>query len=147
MYPDRAYLALSHPNAGQLRNPPCLDPKIRQRVDHGLFDGAHISAHIALPFAQIHDRISDDLPRPVIGHVPAAIRRVKSNARPAQDLVARQQILQVPVAAQRNGMRMLQQHKLIGNRARFALGDKLLLPCEGCPVLYPARLAQLALMH
>ena len=65
----------------------------------------------------------------------------------AQDLLASQQVFHVTVAAHGDGVRMLQQDKLVGDRARLALFDQPLLPLERGAVLHAAGLLPLALTH
>ncbi len=105
-------------------------PKSAKRVDEHLLDGAHISAHVALPFAQIQDRIADDLAGTVIGHVAAAVGGIECDAGAAQHFVAGQQIFHVAVAAQGDDVGVLEQQQLIGDQPLLALGDQLLLQLE-----------------
>ena len=130
MHPDGADLAFTHPDARQLWNAAGLDAEIRQRIDHGLLDGAHIGAHVALPLAQIQDGIADDLPRSVISDVAAAVGGMEGDAGAGQYVFAGQQVFQMAVAAERDGVGVLQQDELIGDRAGLALGYQPLLPFE-----------------
>ena len=68
-----------------------LDAEIRQRIDQRLLDGPHVRAHVALPFAQIQDRIAHNLSRPVISHVAAAVGGMEGDAGAGQQVVAGQQ--------------------------------------------------------
>ena len=88
---------------------------------------AHVRADIALPFAQIEDRIADELAGTVIGHVAAAVRGIECDARALQDFVAREQVFHVAVAAERDDVRMLEEQQLIGDAAPLALRDEPLL--------------------
>ena len=108
---------------------------------------AHVSAHVALPLAQIQNRVPHQLAGPVIRHVAAAVRGIKRDARALQHLVARQQVLHVPVAAHRDHVRMLQQQKLVRYGALLALLHQALLQFERLAVVHAAELAQPALTH
>jgi len=147
VYADRADFGPAHPDSRTFRNAVRLDVEIRQRVDHGLLDRPHVRAHVALPFAQIQDRVADDLSRPVIRDVAAAVGGMKSDAGAAQDFFAGQQVFPVAVAAHRDRVGVLQQDELVGNRAGLALRHQPLLPFEGLAVLEPAGLLPLALKH
>ena len=88
---------------------------------------AHVGAHVALPIAQIEDRIADQLAGTVIRDVAAAIGGVEGDAGARQNVVAGQQIFHVAVAAQRDDVRMLEQQELVGDQPLLALGRELLL--------------------
>jgi len=147
VHADGGDLALAHPNARKLRDAARLDAEIRQRVDQGLFDGPYVRAHIALPLAQVQDGVADDLSRPVVGHVAAPVRGMEGDTGAAQDLFASQKVLHVAVAAQGDGVGVLQQDKLVGDSASLAPGHQALLPFEGAGVLHAARFPPLALKH
>ena len=59
---------------------PLSMPKSAKRVDNRLLHRAHVRDDVALPLAQIENRIADDLARTVIGDVAAAIGLVKCDA-------------------------------------------------------------------
>ncbi len=96
---------------------PAWMPKSASGVDQHLLDSAHVGAHVALPLAQIQDGITHHLSRPVIGDIAAAVRRMKGDAGASQDLIAGQQVLHVAVAAQGDGVGVLQQNELVANLA------------------------------
>lgn len=56
-----------------------MDTEIRQSIDQGLLQRAHVGAHIALPFAQVHNRITYNLARTVIGNIPAAVGGIEGD--------------------------------------------------------------------
>ena len=62
------------------------DAEFGQRLDQNLFQRAQVGDHVALPFAQIENRIADDLAGTVIGHVAAAIGVVQFDSRALQAL-------------------------------------------------------------
>jgi len=142
-----ADFALPHPHSRQLRNAARLDAEVRQSIDQRLLDGTHVRAHVALPFAQVQNRIAHDLPRPVIGDVAAAVGGMEGDAGAGQHIFAGQQVFHVAVAPHRNRMRVLQQEELVGDGAGLALGHQPLLPIERGAVLHAARFAQFALKH
>jgi hypothetical protein len=140
----RADLGGAHPDSRTFRDAGRLDPEIRQRVDHGLLDRPHVGAHVALPFTQVQDGIADDLPWPVIGDVAAAVRGIKGDAGARQDFFAGQKIFQMTVAAERDGVGVLQQDDLVGDCAGLALRHQPLLPFKRLAVLHAARFPQFA---
>jgi hypothetical protein len=147
VHPDRADFSPIHPDAGTLRNAAGLDAEIRQGIDHDLLDGPHVGTHIALPFAQIEDGITHDLPRPVVGDVAAAVRGMEGDAGAGQDFLAGQEIFHVTVAAHGDGVGMLQQDDLVGDGAGLALLHQALLPFKCRAVFYAAGFLALALKH
>ena len=147
VHADGGDLGVSHPNSRAFRNAARLDAEVRQGIDQRLLDGPHVSAHIALPLAQVEDGKADDLPRPVIGNIAAAIGGMEGDTRASQDFLTGQKIVQMAVASQGDGVRMLQQDELVGNGAGLAIGNQPLLPLEGSRVFDAARLLQLAFKH
>ena len=147
MHTDGGDLALTHPDARQLRDAAGPDVEIRQRIDQRLLDRPHIRAHVAFPFAQIHDGIAHDLPRPVIGDIAAAVRGMEGDAGAGQQFFAGQNVLQVAIAAHRDGVGMFQQDELIGDGAHFPLLHQPLLPCEGSTILHRSGFLPLAPKH
>lgn len=61
--------------------------EVRKRVDHRLLQQPHVVVQAQPEVVQIHDRIQHDLPRPVIRHIPAAIRRLHIHAHPRQHVL------------------------------------------------------------
>ena len=94
---------------------------------------AHVSAHVALPLAQVQDGVAHQLAGAVIGDVAAAVGGMEGDAGAGQDLFAGQQVLHVTVAAHGDGVRMLQQQQLVGDGARLALGHQALLQSNAPP--------------
>jgi hypothetical protein len=147
MHADCADFGVAHPDAGAFRNAARLDIEIRKRIDHGLLDRPHVRAHVALPIAQIQDGVADDLSRPVIRDVAAAVGGMKSDAGVAQVFFAGEQVFHVAVATHGDGVGVLQQDELVGNRAGLTLRYQPLLPLKRARVLDPAGLPPLALKH
>ena len=147
MHADGGDFALAHPDARQFGNTAGLDAEIRQSIDQGLFDGPHVGSHIALPFAQVEDGIAHDLSGAVIGDVAAAIGRVEGDAGARQNVVAGQQVFQMPVAPQRDDMRVLQQEELIRDQPLLAIAREPLLEFQRAGVIDSPELAQAAAMH
>jgi hypothetical protein len=139
VHADGGDFALAHPDARQFRNAARLDAKIRQSIHQHLLDGAHVGTHVALPFAQVQDRIADDLSRPVIGHIAAAVRGMEGDAGAGQEFLARQKVFHVTIAAHGDGVGMLQQDELVGDDAGLALPHELLLQFKCATVFHTAR--------
>ena len=147
VHADRADLGAAHPDARTFRNAARLDAEIRECIDERLFDGPYVRTHVALPFAQVHDGIADDLPRSVIGDVAAAVGGMESDTGAGQDLFAGQQVFHVTVAPHRDGVGVLQQEELVGDGAGLALGHQPLLPIERSAILHAAGFEPFALKH
>src|SRR5205823_2531802 len=71
VHADGAQLARVRPDAGAARDAARLDAVIARDADHQLLDGSDVLAHVLAIGLQIEDRITDDLPRPVIRHAAA----------------------------------------------------------------------------
>ena len=72
---DRGDLSIFDPDAGQARPGRGGDPDFGQGFDQQLFQPAQITMEILAASAQVDDRIADQLARPVIGRLSAAIDR------------------------------------------------------------------------
>src|SRR5271166_4938164 len=132
---DCGHFLAIHPDARAARNAPARNPELGQRIDDHLLDGPDISAHVALPFSQIHDWIADDLAGAVISNIAAAISWIKVDAGAAERRVTREQVLRVAIAALGNHMRVFDEQELIGYQAVLALFDEIALDrkCIGVP--------------
>ena len=60
---DRRHLFSMHPHSGRARHPLARNPEFGKRVDQHLLQRTYVRDHIALPFSQIDNRITDDLAR------------------------------------------------------------------------------------
>src|ERR1017187_428795 len=147
VHSDGGDFAIAHPNPSQLGNAAGFNAELRQRVDERLLDGTHVRAHVALPIAQVQNRVAHQLPRSVIRHVAAAIGWIKGNPGAAQDLVRSQQILYVAVAPQRDHVRVFQKQQVVPHRALFALGSKLLLQFQRLAIIDAPEFPHAALTH
>jgi hypothetical protein len=83
----------------------------------------------------------------MIGDVAAAVGGMEGDTGAGQGCFAGQQVLHTTVAAERDGMGMLQQDELVGDGAGLALRHQPLLPCERGAVLYAPRFQPLAFKH
>jgi hypothetical protein len=79
---------------------------------------------------QVENRIADDLPGTVIRDVATAVGGLKFNVHLRQNTIGYPQMLGLPIAAQRNYMRMLAKKQNIGNRLRFACFNEAALQFE-----------------
>src|SRR5207253_3792052 len=130
---DGAELARWGPDADAARDSMCGDPVFGGGPDHELFDRRDILADVLAIRLQVHDRVPDDLPRAVIGDVPAAVRLEQFEAAGCEHLRRPEDVLGLRSASQRDDRRMLEQQQRIGHEAlRARLHQKLL---HGEPVL------------
>jgi hypothetical protein len=72
---------------------------------------------------------------------------MKSDAGARQHFIAREQVFAMPVAAERDDVRMFEQQELIVNRALLALDDEAALQLERARVIDSTQLAQAAVTH
>ena len=75
---DRRDLALgaaigAHPHARRRGIAQTHEAVVRDRVDQALLEPAHIRMHLEPEPLDVEDRIRDELPGPVIGHIAAAV--------------------------------------------------------------------------
>ena len=85
------------------------DVELGQRPDQHLFDAADVGDHIALPFSQIEDGVSDHLAGTVIGHIAAAIGVMEFDAGASQKFGVGQNVFLVRVAAHGDHGRMFDE--------------------------------------
>ncbi len=88
--------------------------------------------------AQIEDGITHKLPRPVIGHIAAAIDLVQGHAARGQQLIRSQNVGAPRVAAQRQHRRMLQQQQHVFDAALRARSAAI-SACSRSPSSYATR--------
>src|SRR5882724_5694053 len=130
MNSDRGDFLSIGPHAGATFQTSRWDAAFCQRINDDLLDGANISHHVALPFSQIEDGITDDLAGAVIGNVAAAVGGKIGDPSAGQDFFAREQIFLVPVAAESDGVGMLDYEELVGNFLSLALFNEIFLDGE-----------------
>src|ERR1017187_6588554 len=147
VHSDGGDFAIAHPNPSQLGNAAGFNAELRQRFDERLLDGTHVRAHVALPIAQVQNRVAHELPRSVIRHVAAAIGWIKPTPGAAKDLARSQQILYLSVAPQRDHVRVFQKQQVVPHRALFALGSKLLLQFQRLAIIDAPEFPHAALTH
>src|SRR5579871_4512831 len=85
---DGSHFLFVCPNAGKAFDVAGFNSEFSQRVDDCLLDGANKTNHVALPFSQIENGVTDDLSRAVIRNVAAAICGMKCNSGAAQYVFA-----------------------------------------------------------
>ena len=138
MHANGGDLRASGPHSGQPFNALRRDPEIRQGIDDRLLDCSHIKAHIALPFAQVQDRIPDYLPRTMIRHIAAAVALAYGNSRAFEHFSGCQQVLLPRIPPQRHHVRMLHKQEPVRNLLALALFNQLpLKPVRRSPIQNP----------
>ncbi|MNV86772.1 hypothetical protein D3C71_1808250 [compost metagenome] len=80
-------------------------------VDNDRLQLAQISVQIQPHRIQIQQRVADQLPRPVIGNIAAAVDLVKGNPLFLQLLLAKQQMLRMPIRSHGICRRMLKKEQ------------------------------------
>jgi hypothetical protein len=112
-----------------------------------LLDGAHISAHVALPVAEVENRVADKLAGAVIGDVAAAIGGVESDAGAAQDFVAGEHVGGWPLRPSVMTCGCSSSRSWSGMSALLALGGKLPLQLQRLAVIRAPEFPQTAFTH
>src|SRR5213080_3194437 len=75
-----------------------LNPELRGRLDHGLFQSPYVPNHVATDGAQVQNRIAHDLSGPVISNVSAAASLVIFHAFLPQYMLGSQQVFTLSVS-------------------------------------------------
>src|SRR5204862_73257 len=91
---DRGDLVLARPDAHERLPLPCLRGYaiVGEGADEHLLEVAHVAADVAPVRAEVDDRITHELPRPVIGDLAAAVALLDLNPPLRQPLRARQNV-------------------------------------------------------
>ena len=106
-----------------------------------------VPTHIAPNFAELQNRIADDLSRPMIGNVSAAIGMMKFHAHLLQPLSGSRRFSRWPLRPRVRTWRVFAQQKHIGRGVDFASGHKLLLHLKRVGVTDPAKFDESARFH
>ena len=130
VYADRGDFAPRCPDAGGPGFTAGGNAEPAQSVDQNLLERADVGHDVALPFSQIDNGVTDDLPGTVVRHVASAVGPLKGDARALQHFWRRQQILVMGVAPHGDDMRMLDDQQLIRNFAALALFHEVALQRE-----------------
>ena len=138
------------PYSGALRNTLGHHAKVRAGADQCLLHHAH-EIHrtqkrpaLAGPLAaQIEDGVADQLSRPVIGHIAAAVHLMLFHVTRSQPLVTRQYVGARCVPTHRNYWRMLQQKQRIADHALLARRDHARLDRQGLCIGHTTEMEQM----
>ena len=109
------------PGAREAGNAPGGDAVAGAHADHHLFEVAHVAVDVAPVGIEVDDRIPDDLPGPVVGHVAAAAGLGDLDAERAAASSSGARMCDrppSPFTPEREHVRMLQQEQRVGNRRR-----------------------------
>ena len=90
-----------HVHARRARHAVAGDAEVRQRADHRLLQPVHVFLDEVAARLQVDQRIRYHLPRPVVSHLPAAIRGHH------RDVARHQHMLGLARQAEREDWRML----------------------------------------
>ena len=103
-------------------------PYSRDGADQHFFELRHVLAHVALAFAEVDDRVADELAGTVIGDVAAARGLEKTDAlRARASSRSARRLRDVAAAPEGDDGRMFEEEKLIGNRLVLPHLHELLL--------------------
>ena len=83
----------------------------------------------------------------MIGDVAAAVRMMERHAGARQLILARDEVFHVPVAAERDGVRMFHEQQLVRDLAALALLNQPALQFEGYGVIHAPQIAPETATH
>src|SRR6185503_3078035 len=128
---DRTNLFSPDPRARQAFNAMRRDGIVGANANHHLFKIANVSMHIAPVGTQIENRVADDLPGSVIGHIAPATGFVHLDAM-HRKLVLGGGDMRAAVTADAKGNHsgMLEEEEQIGNAAGATVFNERLLQVE-----------------
>src|ERR1700735_1545112 len=108
-------------------NAPRRDSEFGRSTKHGFFQHAHVPTNIATMPGQIQDRVAHDLPWTMVGDVAATVRLAKLDIHLRKQTIASSQMFRLPIAAERDHMRVLAEQQHVGNFIFLARRDGTLL--------------------
>src|SRR5207248_5190096 len=125
------------------RDPLRRNPKIRTSTNQCLFQSPNVINHtqclatraLRRESAQIKNWISNQLPRPVKRHIPAAITFEYFNSASNEHFRRRNHVRRLSIAPERDYRRVLEQKKRIADATVFAQPDQFLLQTQACRVV------------
>ena len=128
VHADRRDLArLVRPHAGQPLDRPGRDADVGQRGDDRALHAADVLVHVVPVGLQAHDRVADELARPVVGHATAAVGVDDVDPLGAVPVLAHRQLGGLRAPPARVDRRMLEQQQHVLHAARLARRLELLL--------------------
>ena len=131
------------PAAGMAVAPTGGDAERRAGVDQRRLERADERPQEQPPLVQAHDRIGDQLARPVVGDLAATLDALDLDAARASSLGRREDVRRVGVPPERQDGGMLEQQQLVADPTGRALVDEPLLEGLGVAVGDPPEPARL----
>ena len=125
MHAEGGDLLPAGPDARQARLARGGDPEAAEGADQDLLEIAEVAADVAPVRPEVQDRVADELPGTVVGHLPAAVGALDPHAAGLERRGVEQHIGGAGVAAKRDDRRVLQQQQV--------------LPILAIPVFQPPR--------
>ena len=125
MNPDRGDLSgwPLEPDSGQPLDPRRIDAERRQRPDQSLLQVSAVALDVLAVPCQVEDRIADELPRPVVGRLAAAVGLDDLDAGALRHM----HLAGLGASPQRDHGRVLQQHHRVQQlTARDRAGQRAL---------------------
>ena len=124
--PMEAILALADPDPGLAGDPLPGHAEVRQGADQHFLQLAQVAVQVAAAGGQIDDRVADQLPRAVPGHVPAAAAGGHLHPAPGQFGAGEEEVLGARPPAQGDHRRVFEEHQGVF-ATPAAPGDQLFL--------------------
>ena len=113
-----------------------LDPERADRLDERALEQADVALDVRAVALQVEDRVADELARPVVGRLAAAVRFHDLGLDPGRDV----ELSRVCAAAERDHRRMLEEEDRVGPRARGDVSRDRPLELPGLHVRHAAEL-------
>ena len=134
--PDSRQFLTTDPRPRQACNALGDDPEIGGCLDQDLLEIAHVPMHIASIGPQIHDRISNDLPRSMVRHVTASTGLVDLYPTSCQLISTRQDVSPPAIVSntERQDVRMLDEQQDIRDAVALPVFDERSLKRESIRV-------------
>src|SRR3712207_6568511 len=114
--------------------PERLDAKLSAGRDHRRLERRHQGPHEDPAIREPKDRVGNELPRPVVGHLAPALDPDDLERAAAELPWRREDVGGIGLPAERQDGIMLEQEKLVRDAARGPLLDELLLERPGFPI-------------
>ena len=144
---DRGDLVVADPDAALSLGALSGDAVFANGPDQHLFEFRHVLAHVAIAFAEVDDRIADELAGTVIGDVTPARGLEETDALGIELGRGRDEVADVAAAAEGDDGRVLEQQKLIGDHLLLPQLHELLLQPHAVLVRDEMKVAELTHAH
>jgi hypothetical protein len=134
MEPHRRHLLVAHPDPRRSGRTRSLDAVPRENPNQHFLNLAEVPVHVLVEPLEVENPVSDQLPRPVPGHIATAIHLHHLYPAGAKPLGVEKQILTPCVLPQGHHRLVLKQEQRVRNRAGVPQVPQARLQTPGLPV-------------